>query len=248
MADLKNLLDVGSTKVFEFVPTQTGDGCRRSLLEMQHLVRGQLKSYVYLEIGSFLGGTLVPHLVDPSCKCIFSIDARVVAAPNEGSETESIYGEQSSSEMCERLRTLTGDAVEKLKCFDCDMRDVNPRLLTELVDLAFIDGEHTDTAVFSDFCALEDFLSLRAVVVFHDYWCIKNGVDRILEKLRLQGKQVRAVKLEGEVFVIFLDPRVSRRSTYVQHHIWRWRKTRVRRWIRSRSPGWLIRLYRRACK
>ena len=57
-------LDVG---VFE-IPSETSVSDKISLLRLQNLVRCKKDGYVYLEVGSHLGGTLVPHLIDPQCK------------------------------------------------------------------------------------------------------------------------------------------------------------------------------------
>lgn len=60
------------TSLFETVPTLVYAPDKLSLLAVQRAVR-KLKSYSYLEIGSYQGGTLQPHLGDPRCKRIYSI-------------------------------------------------------------------------------------------------------------------------------------------------------------------------------
>ena len=83
---LKNL----DTSVFEGIPSQTSDDDRKSLLALQAGVRSRRKTYTYLEIGSFLGGSLQPHLLDRSCERIYSIDKRCVVAPDDRDQTSTI--------------------------------------------------------------------------------------------------------------------------------------------------------------
>ena len=65
-------LDVG---LFHAIFTQSSDRDRRSWLAVQRSVR-RPAGYVYLEVGSHLGGSIQQHLLDPWCRQIISIDKR----------------------------------------------------------------------------------------------------------------------------------------------------------------------------
>lgn len=61
------------------IPSQTSLADREFLLDIQDLVRLHSGQYSYLEIGSFLGGTLAPFLIDSSCRAVLSVDERTSA-------------------------------------------------------------------------------------------------------------------------------------------------------------------------
>ena len=63
--------------------SQTTVNDRISLLRLQRFVRHQAGSYRYLETGSHLGGSLLPHLADPRCAKVVSIDPRPASQPDE---------------------------------------------------------------------------------------------------------------------------------------------------------------------
>jgi hypothetical protein len=242
--ELRRLLQSRDIAIYDFVPTQTSSGDRRSLLELQRMVREKHGTYVYLEIGSFLGGTLTPFCVDEDCRAIYSIDARVVTAPNEGGGLISDYGTHTSLAMRQRLVAATGFDSSRLQCFDCDMREVGDDAVSQKADLVLIDGEHTNSAVVSDFLAVEKFLAADAVIAFHDYWCVEGGVRQICEHLRKRGVRFSSVKLEGEVFALFLDRKMPLHSHYVRGFIRKWRGLALRKAVKSLMPGWFLDAYR----
>ena len=88
--------------LFDQIESQTSALDRRSLLACQLAIRSLKGSYVYLEIGSYLGGSLVPHLLDERCEHIFSIDKRQRRPPDaRGCPYE--YADNSTSRMLENL-------------------------------------------------------------------------------------------------------------------------------------------------
>src|SRR2546427_12016163 len=70
-------LDVG---LFQWILSQSTENDRRALLAIQLAFRERQSSYVYLEIGSYKGGSLQPHVLDPRRGQIHSIDLRPRAA------------------------------------------------------------------------------------------------------------------------------------------------------------------------
>ncbi len=68
--------------LFDAVPSQSTIGDRQAWLAVQRSLRQQ-SEYVYLEIGSHLGGSIQQHLVDPRCRKIVSIDRRPLSQPDD---------------------------------------------------------------------------------------------------------------------------------------------------------------------
>ena len=66
------------------INSQTSVTDRLALLQVRSLLQRTLPSYTYLEIGSFLGGSLTPFLRDPQCTRVLSIDERNRQQPPEG--------------------------------------------------------------------------------------------------------------------------------------------------------------------
>ena len=64
------------------VPSATSASDKLFLLGAMRLVR-EAGAYRYLEIGSHLGGSLTPFLMDPTCEAVFSIDDRGRVQPDE---------------------------------------------------------------------------------------------------------------------------------------------------------------------
>ena len=62
--------------LFDGVPTISSQGDRLSWLALQSAVRQTKGEYVYLEIGSYVGGSLQQYYLDPRCNKIYSIDKR----------------------------------------------------------------------------------------------------------------------------------------------------------------------------
>src|SRR5215472_7948487 len=103
--------------LFDLVSTQTYPEDRASLLLLQRCIR-RSGSYIYLEIGSHLGGTLQTHLLDPRCALIYSIDKRPLVQPDEYSGTWH-YPENSTQRMLAGLRkSFPQSSAEKIQTFD----------------------------------------------------------------------------------------------------------------------------------
>lgn len=239
------MLQRGDVTLYQLVPTQTSVGDRTSLLELQRVVRAKGVCYSYLEVGSFLGGTLTPLCLDSACRSMYSVDSRVLTAPNEGGALESEYGVHTSEAMRQRLFAATGFDVSRLTCFDSDIQEIPTDAISEKVDYALIDGEHTNDAVVRDFLSLERFLATDAVIAFHDYWCVKSGVDQIESHLRSQGRRFLSVKLGGDVFAIFLDPKLARNSVYICEVIKKWRWVKIRQVVKCFLPVFVLMAWRR---
>ena len=197
-AYLQNL-DAG---LFDYVPSQTGGGDRKSLLTIQNIVRNVIPHYVYFEIGSHLGGTLVPHLMDPLCRHVISVDKRPPTQMDERGVMFD-YNQNSTKKMLATLESQVPAAtLLKLATFDLDSSELNGSQIPVKVDYAFIDGEHTNVAVFRDFLSTMRFLSESSIVGFHDAHLLCDGLQNIECLLRDRGIVFNSYFLHDNLYLI----------------------------------------------
>ena len=185
-------LDVG---LFDLVETQSNAKDRRSWLAVQRAVREAGSSFVYLEIGSYLGGSLQQYLQDQKCRRIYSIDNRTRDNRHRGN---------SEQVMLDNLRTVAPEEMHKLVCFGTDARCVPDSGIEDAADICFIDGRHTHEAVLSDFAFCLRVCASDAVIVFHDAGATRSGIAACLRLLRQSRRVFIALKLPGETFVAAL--------------------------------------------
>lgn len=182
--------------------SQTSDADRGSLLRVQVAVRSFRPTYRYGEIGSHLGGSLVPHLLDPACTGIVSIDPRPLSQPDERGR-DFDYVDNSTERMIEALRTCVPEAnLAKLSTFDLDARQVPVSSQTSGLDLVLIDGEHTDTAAFSDFVSMLPLLAQGAIVAYHDANLIIDAIQNAERMLAHLEQRFRSVLMADCIGVI----------------------------------------------
>ncbi len=187
--------------LFSAIPSQSSENDRRSLLACQNAVRRLAPAYVYLEIGSHLGGSIQPHLVDDACAGIYSIDRRPASQPDARGPAFR-YPDNSTARMMDNLRRLSPEGVAKVRCIDGDTRQIAPAAIVHRPHLCFIDGEHTDRAALADFRFALEVLASRGAIVFHDAQVVYNGILAALAHLRQAGIPFRAYNLPDVVFVV----------------------------------------------
>src|SRR5688572_13453607 len=198
--DLDKRIGELDVSLFERIESQTTEDDRRSLLAIQRAVRSQ-GEYVYLEIGSHLGGTLQPHLLDPLCTKIYSIDLRPQVVDDARGEKQT-YIDNSTERMIRLLSEISHDGVKKIATIDASTQDVDPNIIDPRPTLCFIDGEHTDHAVIADFDFCVRVAAEGCSIVFHDSDLVYRGIRKILRTLTGQGVKYDAMKLGGSVFAI----------------------------------------------
>jgi cephalosporin hydroxylase len=191
-------LDLG---LFATIPSESSDNDKRSLLACQNAMRQLRPEYRYLEIGSYLGGSIQPHLVDPLCSQIVSIDKRPARMPDNRGLTFK-YPNNTTERMLERLREVGPDQMEKLACIEGDSRQLDPARVADPIDLAFIDGEHTDDAVLADTRFVRKVMRGDSAIVFHDAQIVYNGLVEVLAELKAEGLDVAAYNLPDYLLVI----------------------------------------------
>lgn len=229
--DRVGALDIG---LFDLVETQSNEKDRRSWLAVQRAVRDAKDAYAYLEIGSYLGGSLQQYLQDPKCRRIYSIDNRT---------KDARHATNSEQTMIDNLRRVAPADMDKLVCFSGDASLVCPGDIDRAPDICFIDGEHTDRAVLSDFAFCLRVCAPDAAVLFHDAGSTRPGIKECLRVLRRSGRPFVAQKLPGNTFAISLwgspvgsDARIREMAVAVNGERWLWTSgaaARVRRYAPS---------------
>ncbi|MEP7148732.1 MAG: class I SAM-dependent methyltransferase [Acidobacteriota bacterium] len=191
-------LDLG---LFSKIDSQSTDHDKQSFLAIQLALRKLRPGYKYLEIGSYLGGSIQPHLLDDQCELIYSIDKRPEKQP-DARGFDYTYLNNSTERMLEKLRTVATEKMDKIVTLDGDSRSIKPAEIKEKIDLCFIDGEHTDEAVLSDFRFCRDVLNENGCIAFHDAQITYNGIASCVKNLENEGVKFRAYCLPSIVFVI----------------------------------------------
>ena len=187
--------------LFEKIESQSVDEDKRSFLACQLATRELKSVYYYLEIGSYLGGSLQPHLLDEKCAKLYSIDKRPETQPDERG-VDYTYLNNSTERMLELLDEVSPENLEKIITIDGDTREISTEKVTDKIDLCFIDGEHTDDAVLSDFKFCLNVLNTNGAVVFHDAPITYNGIANCVKHLEANSIKFRAYSLPAIVFVI----------------------------------------------
>lgn len=184
------------------VETQTGPGDQASLLAIQNLIRQKSPGYIYLEVGSHLGGTLLPHLVDPNCRQVFSVDKR----PPFQLDERGVYYDYLENSTENMLATISQHAPPAALCklwtFDCATSELTARAIDDKVNLAFIDAEHTNVAVVQDFMNIRKFLADSYIVAFHDADLLFDGLQNIECFLRHTGTEFASFFLPETVYTL----------------------------------------------
>jgi hypothetical protein len=159
------------------------------------------KNYNYCEIGSFLGGSLTPHLQADACQHILSIDDRERVQPDERGVLYNYAGITSDS-MIDNLKLLDLD-LKKLEIFDKSIQHLPA--FEKKYDLIFIDGEHTDNACFRDFLYSLKLVNDLGIILFHDSTIVYKGIQMCLIYLEANAIPYKFIKVaKSEMSIIFL--------------------------------------------
>jgi len=190
--------------LFSKIMSQTTDADKKSLLAVQACVRASSEGYVYLEIGSYLGGSIQPHLLDPKCTKIYSIDKRQLVSRDERVEAPGYPG-NTQQHMLSLLAELDTKNVAKIECLEGDTRSLPASLIREAPNLCFIDGEHTPSAVVCDFDFCSRVCATGGTIVFHDAQTVFRGLRSVISRLRKSRRKFSALALSDMVYSISLD-------------------------------------------
>ena len=182
------------------ISSQTSVNDKKILLKIRNLIKkNESKKYCYLEIGSFLGGSLTPFLMDKKCQLVVSIDKRNQNLEDERSEKWS-YENFSERQMIKKLKDNNLN-ISKIKTFDGDIGDFKTN---KKFDLVFIDGIHTDKNTFSDFLYSFEKVKKNSIILFHDSSVIFKSIS-LIEIFLIKNKyNFKLAKFKGsEITGIF---------------------------------------------
>lgn len=201
MVDFEEKIQDLDISLFKEIHSSTSDNDKRSLLAVQKAVTEILPTYTYLEIGSFLGGSLQPHLLDKKCRKIYSIDKRPEVTPDARGLSQR-YGENSTQQMLDNLARVDKAQLEKVTTIDQEVSNITLSTISESPDLCFIDGEHTDEATWRDYDFCRKVMKPNGAIIFHDAMIIYKCLDRVINSIRDSGQGVRAYNIPDVVFVV----------------------------------------------
>jgi hypothetical protein len=194
------MIEALDTRIFAIQPNHYAD--RTSFLRVQRMIRALKPGYEYLEVGSDIGASLLPHMLDPNCGGMVSFDPRPERQPDErgvdfpylGNSTARMLrelGEHASPAQLARLLTIDAD-VSAPGAVPPDLRP----------DLVLIDGEHTNVAAFSDFITVLSLISEDAIITFHDADLISDTLE-IAERLLVQRRTRHSMVILPSCVAVF---------------------------------------------
>ena len=206
------------TSIFAAISSETTKDDRHSLLVLQNCAR-DAGHYAYLEIGSYVGGTLQPFYADHLCRQIYSIDKRPDVVPDERGRQWYHYDRQVNSTdtmMANLAKAFPSADAQKVVSFDSGVEEVDVTLITDQPRLCFIDAEHTNRAVFDDFSFCLRVAEPDAIVAFHDAGIVFGGLQRIEGFLDSRSVVFRGMKLGGSVYAILINDAVRRHASRLE--------------------------------
>ncbi len=190
--------------IFDAITCEMTSSDKRSQLAIQNLVAEVKGSYRYLEIGSHLGGSIQPHLLDERCVQIYSVDPRPAKQPDERGNNFA-YVDNSTARMMAGLSAIAQDEMSKIRTFETDaVALANSNAVLDPVDLVFIDGEHSDRAAEADFNAAMRFSSPDCLIVFHDAPIVYGGIANVMRALKKSGRAHFTLPLPDSLFAVFV--------------------------------------------
>ena len=186
----KNSLD----KFFP-IHSQTSKEDKIFLLNTIKLLNLSLSTYNYLEIGSYLGGSLTPFIMDKKCKKILSIDKRNLKLSDERGENYD-YKNIPEKKMFLNFKK-NGLKIDKIRTFNGKIKNLKKR--GAKYDLVFIDGEHTDHNCYEDFLYSLNFIKKNSIIIFHDSPVIYKAISLIFIYLNKEKIPYSFIKKSGSL-------------------------------------------------
>ena len=180
MSTIAKQIDALDTGLFSSIEdAQTGVWDVRALLALHAAAADLCGPFSYLEIGSYLGGSLQAVVRDPRCRNVISIDPRPASTP-DARGTPWLYKGNTTRHMLELLGEIRDADLEKLTTLEASTDTLSAADLPVRPDYCFIDGEHTHDAVLRDarFCA--EAIGGAGVVAFHDYVLVGSAISTFL--------------------------------------------------------------------
>ena len=229
MYSLAKAIDDLDPSLFSFIESQTSDSDRRALLALHSSVAARYGSFTYLEIGSYLGGSLQVVLRDPRCERAFSVDTRPSRPPDKQSGSCD-YGDNTTAHMLELLDQVPDAETGKLVTFDAATESLSRSQVNGSPKLCFVDGEHTDEAALCDARFCLQVIDGAGVIAFHDCRVIRPAIQSFVREnwrdvslaVAFESHRARG----GGVFAVeFGSDRILSATTVERALNSRWQKT-----------------------
>lgn len=190
---------------------QIGQRGMSTLINLQEIASAK-GSYRYLEIGSYLGRSLQPHIMDDDCIQALSIDLRPDLTP-DARGTLSDYQHVTTQHMLDGLRQYASDSqMQKLTTRETTSGSLQSDPPAVRFDLAFIDGEHTIAAAFADFLNVLPVMNDPCIVAFDDAHIIYPAVQNAMSCLEHLGVEHTLVYGGGFITAIFIGANARDRA------------------------------------
>lgn len=183
------------------------DNDQASLLALRHIVQEQ-EPCIYLEIGSELGRSLLPALLDPKCIEVHSVDLRPMSTPDSRGRSWE-YG-VSTEQMLRSLEAVaTPQQMAKLRTYEMDTEKFAAHCSVP-ANLVFLDAEHTTVAAFQDIVNLQQMLPEDTIFAGHDSNLVFDALINIEAMLKKLGVPFHLAYLSDVVFAFafgkFIEP------------------------------------------
>ncbi len=186
--------------------SQTSHADKLLLLKSIAAVRERCDKFKYIEIGSYLGGSLTPFLLEESCELVVSVDERERQQPDErGAKYD--YAGITSQTMINNLASHN-ISVEKLITHDGQISTL--KHLNNKFDIAFIDGEHTDVACVRDFLWTFPIMKVNSLILFHDSTIVYKALAIIREIMISRNIEFKLEKFSKSEISILMTGSFSR--------------------------------------
>ena len=183
------------------VESQSTDKDKASFLKIQKFIRQSYDNFCYLEVGSHLGGSILPYLLDNKCSSIISVDPRPHTFHDERGIL--IYNDNSTQRMIETLALAGGQvSLAKLKTIESDISSVRQGQIGSNLRVSLIDAEHTNEAVFRDFVAVYNMTEMDSLIALHDSALLIDGCRNIETFLRYLNVHHKVFYLPDNVFLV----------------------------------------------
>jgi Methyltransferase domain len=217
--ELKARIAAGDVSLFDTIESQTTENDRRSLLALHQALVARAP-FVYVEIGSHLGGSLQVFLQDARCSAVVSIDSRPAVQPDERGELFAYPG-NTTQRMRELLETRLPTAdMRRLQTFDEGSEALEPAHFVALRPAGcFVDAEHTDEAVLRDGRFCRQLVDGNGWVAFHDTGIVFRGLRRFVEELAVEGVEHRVYLLPDSLLVVEFGPALLLETPQVREQV-----------------------------
>jgi acetyltransferase-like isoleucine patch superfamily enzyme len=185
-------------EIFGAIGVRSSPAERRSWLALQRIVRGAPGGYSYLEIGPSVGGSVLPHLLDPACAEVVWIDERASAgSPRHWDEPMALAMEGLEREAPVRL-----DKLRRLDAADW-RRDGHTAVISP--ELWLFDGLHTEAAAETYVEPCVRWCAPGAAICFRHASLTRAAIEECLRLLGTSGRACGSRYLPGDLFVVGLD-------------------------------------------